>query len=87
MRLNAIAALLIVSFCLVSCGDNTSSAEFLYSSSELPVVSSSSKSLEGVVWYVVGDSFSSGDFEGLDPKPTIKEGKYAGKSPVYSYLI
>ena len=50
-------------------------------------MSSSSKSLEGVVWYVVGDSFSAGDFEGLDPKPTIKEGKYAGKPPVYSYLI
>ena len=152
MRLSAIAALLIGSFCWVSCGDNSSSAEFLSlssvadnpqdasssseafgwgrsssvemscssaessssgefaassssaelsSSSELvklsssaescssesPVASSSSKSLDGVVWYVVGDSFSSGDFEGLDPKPTIKEGKYAGKSPVYSYLI
>ena len=149
MRLNAIAALLIFSFCLVSCGDNSSSAVFLYSSSEafdlglsssvemscssmeyssssepivsssfnesanssssaessssselvescssaesssseLPVVSSSSKSLNGVVWYVVGDSFSAGDFEGLDPEPTIKEGKYAGKPPVYSYLI
>lgn len=57
------------------------------SSSELPVVSSSSKSLNGVVWYVVGDSFSAGDFEGLDPQPTIKEGLYAGKLPVYSYLI
>ena len=57
------------------------------SSSETPVVSSSSKSLNGVVWYVVGDSFSAGDFEGLDPKPTIKEGLYAGKLPVYSYLI
>lgn len=149
MRLNAIAALLIFSFCLVSCGDNSSSAVFLYSSSEAfdlglsssvetscssmeyssssepivsssfnesanssssaessssselvescssaessssesPVVSSSSKSLNGVVWYVVGDSFSAGDFEGLDPEPTIKEGKYAGKPPVYSYLI
>lgn len=50
-------------------------------------MSSSSKSLNGVVWYVVGDSFSAGDFEGLDPKPTIKEGLYAGKLPVYSYLI
>ncbi|MBR2272530.1 MAG: SGNH/GDSL hydrolase family protein [Fibrobacter sp.] len=57
------------------------------SSSELPAVSSSSKSLNGVVWYVVGDSFSAGDFEGLDPKPTIQEGPYAGKPPVYSYLI
>lgn len=57
------------------------------SSSETPVESSSSKSLNGVVWYVVGDSFSAGDFEGLDPKPTIKEGLYAGKLPVYSYLI
>ncbi len=63
----------------------SSSAES--SSSESPAASSSSKSLDGVVWYVVGDSFSSGDFEGLDPKPTIKEGKYAGKLPVYSYLI
>ena len=60
--------------------ESSSSAES--SSSESPVVSSSSKSLEGVVWYVVGDSFSAGDFEGLDPKPTIKEGKYAGKPPV-----
>lgn len=57
------------------------------SSSETPVESSSSKSLNGVVWYVVGDSFSAGDFEGLDPKPTIQEGPYAGKPPVYSYLI
>lgn len=57
------------------------------SSSETPVESSSSKSLNGVVWYVVGDSFSAGDFEGLDPKPTIQEGPYAGKLPVYSYLI
>ena len=57
------------------------------SSSESPVKSSSSKSLNGVVWYVVGDSFSAGDFEGLDPKPTIQEGPYAGKPPVYSYLI
>lgn len=57
------------------------------SSSELPVESSSSKSLNGVVWYVVGDSFSAGDFEGIDPQPTIKEGLYAGKLPVYSYLI
>ena len=65
--------------------ESSSSAES--SSSESPVASSSSKSLEGVVWYVVGDSFSAGDFEGLDPKPTIKEGKYAGKPPVYSYLI
>ena len=64
--------------------ESSSSAES--SSSESPVTSSS-KSLEGVVWYVVGDSFSAGDFEGLDPKPTIKEGKYAGKPPVYSYLI
>ena len=63
----------------------SSSAES--SSSESPVASSSNKSLDGIVWYVVGDSFSSGDFEGLDPKPAIKEGKYAGKSPVYSYLI
>ena len=155
MRLSAIAALLIGSFCWVSCGDNSSSAEFLSlssvadnpqdasssseafgwgrsssvemscssaessssgefaassssgepiasssfsesvklssfaesNSSESPVASSSSKSLDGIVWYVVGDSFSSGDFEGLDPKPAIKEGKYAGKSPVYSYFI
>ncbi len=57
------------------------------SSGETPVESSSSKSLNGVVWYVVGDSFSAGDFEGIDPKPTIKEGLYAGKLPVYSYLI
>ncbi|MBR3073431.1 SGNH/GDSL hydrolase family protein [Fibrobacter sp.] len=77
-----------------SCSVESSSSEFMESSSsaesnssESPAVSSSSKSLNGVVWYVVGDSFSAGDFEGLDPKPTIKEGKYAGKLPVYSYLI
>ena len=64
-----------------------SSSSIESSSSESPAESSSSKSLEGVVWYVVGDSFSAGDFEGLDPKPTIQEGPYAGKPPVYSYLI
>lgn len=57
------------------------------SSSAEPPVSSSSKSLNGIVWYVIGDSFSAGDFEGIDPTPTIKEGTYAGKLPVYSYLI
>ena len=73
----------------VSLGEesSSSSAPVESSSSESPAETSSSKSLEGVVWYVVGDSFSAGDFEGLDPLPTIKEGKYAGKPPVYSYLI
>lgn len=77
----------------VESGNVESSAELASSSatesssSAEPPVSSSSKSLNGIVWYVIGDSFSAGDFEGIDPTPTIKEGTYAGKLPVYSYLI
>lgn len=84
-RHSAIVALAICLFCLTSCSSNSSGL----SSAEEPssTGTNNSKSLKGVVWYVVGDSFSAGDFEGLDPKPTIKEGKYAGKPPVYSYLI
>lgn len=82
-----------ISSSAVESGNVESSAELASSSatesssSAEPPVSSSSKSLNGIVWYVIGDSFSAGDFEGIDPTPTIKEGTYAGKLPVYSYLI
>ncbi len=44
--------------------------------------------LKGKKWAVCGDSFSSGDFKGLNEDDyKIKEGKYAGKKAVYGYLI
>ena len=44
--------------------------------------------LKGKKWAVCGDSFSSGDFKGLnEDEYLIKEGKYAGKKAVYGYLI
>jgi len=39
------------------------------------------------VWFVVGDSFSHGDWSGIEPTPTLSTGTYAGYPPVYSYLI
>lgn len=44
--------------------------------------------LKGKKWAVCGDSFSSGDFKGLEESEyKIKEGRYAGKKAVYGYLI
>lgn len=44
--------------------------------------------LKGKKWAVCGDSFSSGDFRGInDESFKIKEGRYAGKKAVYSYII
>lgn len=94
--------LTVIALCLVSCGGksdksnsitypeeieslSSDSIESSYSSESHP--QSSSKSLKNKVWYVIGDSFSAGDFKGFYPTPIIKEGIYAGKPPVYSYLI
>lgn len=44
-------------------------------------------SLCGKTWFVIGDSFSMGDWAGVDPTPAIQDGRYKGKLPVYSYLI
>ena len=43
--------------------------------------------LKGKKWYACGDSFTEGNFSSITP-PVIPSGKkYAGKKPVYPYLI
>lgn len=43
--------------------------------------------LNGKKWAVCGDSFSHGDFTGLEGGYTIEDGIYKGKNKVYGYLI
>ena len=43
-------------------------------------------SLNGKVWYVIGDSATEGDFSSIN-QPNIADGLYAGQKPVYPYFI
>ena len=53
----------------------------------MKIKESSNNILYGKKWAVCGDSFSNGDFNGLEDGYTIEEGIYKGKNKVYGYLI
>jgi len=71
---------LMLAFLLTACGDNSSP-------NAIRINGIITIDLSDKVWFVVGDSFSHGDWRSIVPEPKIKSGKYAGKLPVYSYLI
>lgn len=71
--------------------DNENEMIFYFSDNTSIVVTKTNDSVNNILygkkWAVIGDSFSHGDFTGLEGGFTIESGIYKGKNKVYGYLI
>jgi len=82
----ALTAFCFTLFFFACSGENVSNST-IEKQKETASNSAFDSKLSNKVWYVIGDSFSHGDWSGINPEPTITEGIYKGELPVYPYLI